>query len=267
MCGIHLLVLNSRVIDMGVAANQLPRVMIRGRSFLALVVAPEAPLGPWFLALDEQIGRSAGFFADRPVIANLADALGPGRGAADFRAALDGLDARGLRVVGVDGIDPKLLAGTPWARLPLIVQGQGVGRALRPDEPLEPPAASGVAPPPSPASAPAAPPSLLVDRPVRSGQSIYFEEGDITVVGSVASGAEVIAGGSIHVYGALRGRAIAGLKPGLGEQARIFCRRLEAELVAVDHLYRTAETWGQGLHGREVQIRRDRSALRIAPLD
>ena len=82
-------------------------------------------------------------------------------------------------------------------------------------------------------------PSLLIDQPVRSGQSIVFEKGDVTIVGSVASGAEVIAGGSIHVYGTLRGRAIAGLAG--NTRARIFCRRLEAELLAIDGVYQTAD--------------------------
>ncbi len=59
--------------------------------------------------------------------------------------------------------------------------------------------------------------TLLIDQPVRSGQSVVFERGDITVLGSVASGAEVMAGGSVHVYGTLRGRAIAGLR---GQPAR-----------------------------------------------
>jgi septum site-determining protein MinC len=99
---------------------------------------------------------------------------------------------------------------------------------------------------------------------VRSGQSVVFEEGDVTVVGAVASGAEVIAGGSIHVYGALRGRAIAGLKS--GQAARIFCSRLEAELVGVDRLYRTAEHWGADLQGRAVQVRCDRRELRLSAL-
>ncbi len=81
--------------------------------------------------------------------------------------------------------------------------------------------------------------SLLIDQPVRSGQSIVFEKGDVTIVGSVASGAEVIAGGSIHVYGTLRGRAIAGLTG--NNRARIFCRKLEAELLAIDGVYQTAD--------------------------
>jgi septum site-determining protein MinC len=106
---------------------------------------------------------------------------------------------------------------------------------------------------------------LLIDRPVRSGQSIVFDQGDITIVGAVSSGAEVIAGGSIHVYGALRGRAIAGLTTGAA--ARIFCQKFEAEMVGVDDRYRTAEHWGPDLHGRAVQVRRDRDALRFSALD
>ena len=106
---------------------------------------------------------------------------------------------------------------------------------------------------------------MLIDRPVRSGQSIVFDHGDITIIGAVSSGAEVIAGGSIHVYGALRGRAIAGLT--VGSAARIFCQKLEAEMVGIDDRYRTAENWGAALHGRAVQVRREREALRFLALD
>ena len=77
---------------------------------------------------------------------------------------------------------------------------------------------------------------------VRSGQTIEFPHGDVTVIGSVGSGAEIVAGGSIHVYGSLRGRAIAGCT-GNGK-ARIFCRKFEAELIAIDGLYKTADDLG-----------------------
>ena len=86
---------------------------------------------------------------------------------------------------------------------------------------------------------------------MRSGQSVVFEKGDVSIVGSIASGAEVIAGGSIHVYGALRGRAIAGL--GGNQRARIFCRKLEAELLAIDGVYRTADDMDAALRGKPVQ--------------
>jgi septum site-determining protein MinC len=94
-------------------------------------------------------------------------------------------------------------------------------------------------------------PSIIVTEPVRSGQSLMFE-GDITVVGSVASGAEVVAGGSIHIYGTLRGRAAAG---SMGDaSARIFCRKLEAELIAIGGLYKTSEDLEPELRGQSVQL-------------
>ena len=94
---------------------------------------------------------------------------------------------------------------------------------------------------------------MVIDKPVRSGQSIYFPDGDVTVMGSVSSGAEVIAGGSIHVYGALRGRAIAGA---IGDgNARIVCRRYHAELVAIDGNYMAVEESPPKLVGKPVHIR------------
>jgi septum site-determining protein MinC len=226
----------------------LPTLRIRGRSVMALVIAPEPPFTSWFAALDQQMRRSAGFFADRPVVADLS-AVFESAGRDAIAVALDGLEERGLRVIGAEGVEPSVLAGTSWARLPTSLQGRDVAKAAPRDDP---PAA-------------VAAPSLLVDRPVRSGESLVYENGDIIVVGTVASGAEVVAGGSIHIYGTLRGRALAGLRA--GASARIFCRRLEAELVGVDHLYRTADQWGPDLHGCAVQVHCDRGALRLSALD
>jgi septum site-determining protein MinC len=87
----------------------------------------------------------------------------------------------------------------------------------------------------------------------------------VTVVGSVASGAEVISGGSIHIYGALRGRAIAGLTG--NNRARIFCRKLEAELLAIDGVYQTADTMNAKLRGKPVQAWLDGEAMMLATLD
>jgi septum site-determining protein MinC len=239
--------------------SSLPAIVIRGRSFMALIVSPELPLENWFETLDQQMQRSAGFFTDRPVIANLSAALGAEEGA---EAILDALDERSLRVVGIEGIDPALLAGTRWERLPKLSQGRDASRETRTDRPLTVP--DNPSPGNPPAASPPAATSLLIDRPVRSGQSIIFEDGDVTVIGSVASGAEIIAGGSVHVYGALRGRAIAGLRAGAA--ARIFCQKLVAELVAIDGLYYTPEHWGEGLHGRAVQIRLDQGTLKLSAL-
>jgi septum site-determining protein MinC len=226
-----------------------PGVGLRGRSFRALVIAPEPPFGEWFAALDRQISGAPGLFDTRPVVVDLA---GADADRDTLLIVLDGLEARDLRVVAVEGSGASLLAGTRWARLATL-PGRDVmidpATALTPAEPA-PLSCQG---------------SLLVDRPVRSGQSVVHEAGDVIVVGAVASGAEVIAGGSVHVYGALRGRAIAGLRS--GAEARIFCRRLEAELVGIDQLYRTAEHWGPELQGRAVEVRCDRGALRLSAFD
>jgi septum site-determining protein MinC len=108
------------------------------------------------------------------------------------------------------------------------------------------------------------PNSLLLDSPVRSGQSIVFPDGDVTVVGSVGSGAEIVAGGSIHVYGTLRGRAMAGVNG--NASARIYCHRMEAELLAIDGYYQTAEEISESLRDRPVQALLDGNVMRITPL-
>jgi septum site-determining protein MinC len=90
-------------------------------------------------------------------------------------------------------------------------------------------------------------------------------DGDVTVMGSVASGAEVIAGGSLHIYGALRGRAIAGAAG--NAKARIFCRKLEAELLSIDGLYKTAEDLGSQFRGQAVQVNLDGDSMIMKALD
>jgi septum site-determining protein MinC len=79
----------------------------------------------------------------------------------------------------------------------------------------------------------------LVTRPIRSGQRVYAAGRDLVVLASVSSGAEVIADGNIHVYGTLRGRALAGVRG--NREARIFCLKLQAELVAIAGQYRVSD--------------------------
>src|SRR5262249_53557514 len=112
---------------------------------------------------------------------------------------------------------------------------------------------------------PKEPSSLLIETPIRSGQSIAFPAGDVIVLGSVSSGAEIVAGGSIHVYGALRGRAMAGSTG--NTRARIFCSRNEAELISIDGYYRTAEQMDAHLRGRPTQCRLQDRVLSIEALE
>ncbi|HEY0857005.1 MAG TPA: septum site-determining protein MinC [Albitalea sp.] len=110
---------------------------------------------------------------------------------------------------------------------------------------------------PAHASAPAAEPkaaTLILDKPLRSGQQVYARGGDLVVMAAVNFGAEVIADGSIHVYGPLRGRAIAGAK-GDGE-ARIFSTCMEPQLVSIAGTYRTTDTaLPADVHGKPAQVR------------
>jgi septum site-determining protein MinC len=116
-----------------------------------------------------------------------------------------------------------------------------------------------------PASRQQQPSSLLFEHPIRSGQSIIFPHGDVTILGSVASGAEVVAGGSIHIYGALRGRALAGSTGDM--RARIFCSRNEAELMSIDGYYQTADDMDANLRGRPAQCWLADRVVSIAALD
>ena len=106
---------------------------------------------------------------------------------------------------------------------------------------------------------------MVQTAPVRSGQQIYAENRDLTVVTAVGAGAEVIADGSIHIYGALRGRALAGAQG--NEKARIFCREFHAELVAIAGHYKVLEDIPKELRGKAVQIWLDKEQLNIAALD
>src|SRR5689334_6175081 len=201
---------------------------------MALVLAPEPPVEDWLDALDSQIKRSPSFFDGRPVVLDLGALPIEQPNVADL---LHTLHDRGIRIIGTEGAHPSWQGLEPWA--PLHANSTRPARAI--DVPDEPRTAA-----PSHDTT-----SLLIDQPVRSGQSIVFEKGDVTIVGSVASGAEVLAGGSIHIYGALRGRAIAGLTG--NTRARIFCRKLEAELLAIDGVYQTADDMSAALRGKPVQ--------------
>lgn len=261
--------------------TRLP-IRFRGRSYLALVLTPEAPLEDWFAGLDAWSVQSPGFFRTRPVVVDVSNVA---TGKADVEALVAAFGERGIRLVGIEGAmpswvgphlpplftsgreaEPPVLADAVAAKPEPVqahVQAQGQVQRRRPA-----PDAKAAQPAPPPA-APVRdtrkePNSLLITEPVRSGQSIFFPDGDVTVTGSVASGAEIIAGGSIHIYGALRGRAIAGCAG--NKAARIFCRKMDAELLAIDGLYRTTEDLAPDLVGKPIQAWLEGDAMKVAAL-
>lgn len=100
---------------------------------------------------------------------------------------------------------------------------------------------------------------------VRSGQQLYAENCDLTVMATVGAGAEVIADGSIHIYGTLRGRALAGAQGNTA--ARIFCRDFHAELVAIAGHYKVLDDVPETLRGKAVQVWLEQDQIKIAALD
>lgn len=222
-------------------------IRLKGRSFLALVLSPELPFDGWLARLDDLSARSAGFFLRRPIVLDIAT-LDIDR--TQLRDLIGELGDRNVRIMGIEGARPSLLgADMP----PAMTDGRPASDPEIPEqvESTAVPEAADIAQAELPPLARAMS-SLVVTQPVRSGQSLVFPDGDVTVVGSVASGAEVIAGGSIHVYGTLRGRALAGTMG--NSTARIFCRKLEAELISIDGYYKTAEDMQPSLHGQAVQL-------------
>jgi septum site-determining protein MinC len=175
------------------------------------------------------------------------------------------LAERNIRVLGIEGVESiDTIAGLP----PLLRGGRGTQDLGSQDlgrQDLDLPA-----PEPTPVadSVPARreqPSSLLIEEPVRSGQSVAFVEGDVTVLGSVGSGAEIIAGGSIHVYGTLRGQAMAGVTG--SRRARIFCHRFEAELLAIGSYYKTADEIDDSVRSGPIQAWLDGNTLKISAMN
>ncbi|MFZ0174598.1 MAG: septum site-determining protein MinC [Pseudolabrys sp.] len=221
------------------------------RSYMAAVLVPEPPLVDWVADIEQRIKGAGAFLVGSPVVLDLSAVKLSQSAIAHLVAELD---HRGVRVMGLENTDPA----TAGAGLPPLVRASRGGAATTIDA-VDTPKAQPKAEPRT------KPTTLLLDEPVRSGQSIFFPDGDVTVLGSVGSGAELVAGGSIHVYGALRGRAMAGSNG--NSRARIFCSRIEAELLAIDGYYMTAESMDKGLRDRPVQAWLEGNELKITALD
>jgi septum site-determining protein MinC len=223
-------------------ARQLVRM--RGRSYVAFVFCPVVPIVGWLEEIDATLARSPGFFVGKPVVLDLS-AVDLSQSAIAHLVA--SLEQRDIRILGIEGVDATDLA----ASMPPLLTG-GRNCVVMQNEPKKPQA--------KPKST-----SLLLESPVRSGQSVVFTEGDVTVLGSVGSGAEIVAGGSIHIYGTLRGRAMAGVNG--NSTARIYCQKIEAELLAIDGYYQTAEEIDATLRNRPAQAFLEGDTMKISALN
>jgi septum site-determining protein MinC len=219
-------------------------VRMRGRSYVAFVFCPVVPIVSWLEEIDATLARSPGFFVGKPVVLDLSAVDLSQTGIAHL---VTSLEQRNIRVLGIEGVDAAHLS---TSMPPLLTGGRQC--VLMQNEPKKP------EPKPKPMS-------LLLESPVRSGQSVVFTEGDVTVLGSVGSGAEIVAGGSIHIYGALRGRAMAGVNG--NSAARIYCQKIEAELLAIDGYYQTAEEIDAALRNRPAQAWLEGDIMKVTPLN
>jgi septum site-determining protein MinC len=214
--------------------------------------------------VDELTGRvaSAPRFFERTAVALDLGLVAAAPQPNELRAVVDAVRRAGMLPVG-------LVAGPAYIEdlartldMPVLAQFRATGKVppvlkpveTQPQRPEEPPERE---PPPASGSGLA----LLHPHPVRSGQRIYARYRDLVVTAPVGAGAEVMADGCVHVYGALRGRAMAGAR---GETAaRVFCQEFHAELVSVAGIFKVFETLPPQLAGRAVQVWLDGNDLKL----
>ncbi|OMQ27234.1 septum site-determining protein MinC [Serratia oryzae] len=198
-------------------------------------------------ALQEKVDQAPAFLKNAPVVINVATLNGD----ANWKELQQAVTAAGLRVVGISGCkDERQKRAIARAGLPLLNEGKG--------QKIPPPVAA-----PVPDNAPAK--TRIINAPVRSGQQIYARNSDLIVTSSVSAGAELIADGNIHIYGTMRGRALAGASG--DAQCQIFCTHLGAELVSIAGQYWLSDQIPSDFFGQAARLSLLDNALTIQPLN
>jgi septum site-determining protein MinC len=209
--------------------------------------------------LDELTGRmntAPNFFRRTAVCIDLSD-LETAPGAEQIKAILDAVRRAGMLAVGLASASAEIEALSNAVDLPILSAFRPANHSVAAAEPVqrvetEPvPAETGVA-------------AMIQQHTVRSGQRIYARNRDLVITAGVGAGAEVIADGCVHIYGSLRGRAMAGAHGQLN--ARVFCQEFHAELVSIAGVFRVFETIPAALAGRPVQAWLDGEDLHFAPV-
>lgn len=210
---------------------------------------------------------SAAFFDGDLLVLDVSAVAGRLMEFRDIVACLRELNARPVAVSGASG--PGQIKAAVDAGL-AVLPAHAVSHAPR-TQAVDAPAAEAPAQPEldlQVAPAGTAPRRLtkIIDRPVRTGQQIYARDADLVVLDSVAVGAELLADGSIHVYGPLRGRAHAGVSG--DTEARIFARAMDPQLVSVAGIYRTIEdALPPSVLNKPAQVLLDGNKLVFTPLN
>ena len=229
--------------------------LVYGGMFTVMVVRVDDPSDPDFEgALAQQVARSPAFFANAPVVIDIKNCTGLASADAFLRLR-QMFKRQHLVLVGVQNANASQVRAAMNADLAAFPAGGGkrVEAAAEPaSQPLQRPVETGPVATPTPLATGIGTRTKLITQPVRSGTQIYARGGDLIVLSSVSPGAEVIADGHVHIYGALRGRAIAGASGDV--EARIFAGRLEAELLCIAGHYLVSEAIAPEHNGQSVQV-------------
>ena len=206
--------------------------------------------------LEAKVAQAPQFFNCAPLVLNV-DRL---EAIPDFEQLREQVESEDFVLVGITGArDEAMKTAAKAAGLAVMVSGKSRKAEPEPTPPVpepKPVEAAPVSPVPAPVEA-----SKVHVGPVRSGQQIYAAGTSLVVLGSVSPGAEVLADDSIHIYGTLRGRAIAGARG--NTQARIYCQQLQAELLSIAGTFQLSDALPAGVIQEPVHIRLDNEQLRI----
>lgn len=233
-------------------------IELKGSSFtLSVVHLHDAKPEVIRQALEDKIAQAPAFLQHAPVVINIS-ALDE---AVNWPALHKAIASTGLRVIGVSGCkQAELKAEIDRAGLPLLTEGK---EKLRQPPAVEAPVVE-VPIVEEPVVAPITK-TRLIDVPVRSGQRIYAPGCDLIVTSHVSAGAELIADGNIHIYGMMRGRALAGANG--DREAQIFCTHLTAELVSIAGEYWLSDQIPAEYYGKAARLLLADNALTVQPLN
>ncbi|KOC89035.1 septum site-determining protein MinC [Winslowiella iniecta] len=203
-------------------------------------------------ALQDKIDQAPAFLKNAPVVLNVATLSGD----VNWKQMQQAVISTGLRIVGVSGCkDENLKRMIARAGLPVLAEGKEQKRSAEPAAVTEPvtPAENLVLK------------TRVVNTPVRSGQQIYARNADLIITNSVSAGAELVADGNIHIYGMMRGRALAGASG--DRDCQIFCTNLSAELVSIAGEYWIMDQIPAEFFGKASRLSLKDGALTIQTLN
>jgi septum site-determining protein MinC len=242
-----------------------PDFQLKGSTVTVVVLELHRYIADAFSSqLNARIRKAPQLFEGSPVVISLEhlDAAG---GALDFDALVLQCRELGLRPIAFRGVAPAAAANAAATGLAVLPASNGRERGLPPAEPApaaEPTADLELRALPQRTSP--ARPTKTITRPIRSGQQVYAEGGDLIVLAQVSEGAEVLADGNIHIYGALRGRALAGVHGDVS--ARIFCQHMDAELISVAGHFLLSDALTDAVHRKPAQVTLQGDVLNISAL-